>query len=247
VARVVLTQPQPRVELLAGALSERGHEVVCLSFTRVRPLEVHGLAARLALVDWVVAVSPAALERLATLLGGTWPAGPGLALIGPGSLRALEQTGMAVPPERLSYPELPPFDALALLRDGPLAKPAGKRVLIVRGEGGRDDWIGQLREAGAAIEVQALYEREPVPPDPRAVERVQSWLDEPARVYCLFTQTGTAALLSDLPAMDRLRSLDGPTVVLAIHQRIADAASVAGFPQVRLIDPGEEAVIRAIE
>ena len=246
-ARVVLTQPQPRVESLAGALSERGHDVACLSFTRVRPLEVHGLAARLASVDWVVAVSPAALERLAALLGDTWPAGPGLALIGPGSLRALKQTGMVVPPERLSHPVLPPFDACALLRSGPLANPAGKRVLIARGEGGRDDWIDQLREAGAAIEVLALYERDPVYPDPHAVERVRAWLAERARVYCLLTQTGTAARLSDLLTMDRLRAPDGPMVVLAIHQRIADAASGAGFPQVRLIDPGEEAVIRAIE
>ena len=246
-ARVVLTQPLPRVESLARALLERGHEVICLSFTRVRALQVDGLLERLARTDWVVAVSPAALERLAALLGNRWPAGPGLALIGPGSLRALEQSGMTVPADRLAVPSHPPFDASALLRAGPLAQPAGKRVLVARGEGGREDWIDQLRVAHAAVETLALYGREPVQPDPAALQRLQGWLEQPVEMFCVLTQTGSAALLSQSVGMQRVRTHHGSLVALAIHQRIADAATAAGFTRIRLIDPGEDALVAAIE
>ncbi len=246
-ARVVLTQPLPRVEPLARALVERGHEVLCLSFTRVLAREVDGLEDRLARTDWVVAVSPAALERLAALLGNRWPTGPGLALIGPGSLRALEQSGMAIPPDRLALPSRPPFDASALLRAGPLTQPAGKRVLVVRGDGGRDDWIDQLREAGAAVETLALYDREPIQPDPAALLRLRDWLVEPAKVFCVLTQTGTAARLTQAAGEQSIRPPFGSVVALAIHSRIAEAAAAVGFTRVRLIDPGEDALIAAIE
>lgn len=246
-ARVVLTQPLPRVAALERALAQRGHEVTRLTFTRIEARPMVGLAAQVAEVDWVVAVSPAALEALSLSLNGVWPPGPGLALVGPGSLLALERTGLQVPADRLTVPATAPFDAGAMLAAGPLATPDGYRVLVVRGDGGRDDWIDGLRARGAQVEVLSLYDRQPITPEPEARARLGQWLAESAPVYCVLTQSSAAVALAALPEAAPLREPTNPIVALAIHARIAEAARTAGFHRVQLIDPGENAIAAAIE
>ncbi|MBM3409875.1 MAG: hypothetical protein FJY25_21650 [Betaproteobacteria bacterium] len=247
-ARVVLTQPLPRVEALAGTLSAHGHDVATLAFTRVRSLRVELLEARIVAFDWVVAVSPAALDELAVALARRWPArGPGLALIGPGSVATLERLGWEVPPDRVLVPSGPPFDAAALLRTAPLSRPSSLRVLVVRGDTGREDWIEALRRDGALVDVMALYEREPVVPDSGALAQLGRWRSSPMPVFCLFTQAGSAAALCALPEAAGLVGVQGQGIALAIHGRIADAARAVGFHHVRLIEPGEEAILAALE
>lgn len=246
-ARVVLTQPLPRVETLASTLIAQGHDVVTLAFTRVRSLGIGPIGTQLAAFDWVVAVSPAAIEQLALVLSRRWPAGPGLALIGPGSAAALGRLGWEAPPERVLVPSGPPFDAAALLRTAPLSNPSGLRVLVVRGDTGREDWIEALRRDGARVDVMALYERESVAPDPVSLARLGHWLSGPAPVYCVFTQTGSAAALCALPEAAGLTGAQGQGIALVIHARIASAARAAGYHHVRLIGPGEEAILAALE
>ena len=246
-ARVVLTQPLPRVRALEQALVLRGHEVVRLTFTLIQARPMVGLAARLRAVDWVVAVSPAAVEALAKAVDDAWPEGPGLALVGPGSLKALQQTGLRVPATRLTYPAEAPFDAAAMLSAGPLASPSGCRVLVVRGDGGRDDWIDSLRARGAQVEVLSLYERRAIAPEPEACARFGRWVADSAPVYCVFTQSSAAAALAALPEAAHLHRENSPVMALAIHPRIAEAAKAAGFHRIQLIDPGENAIAAAIE
>ncbi len=246
-ARVVLTQPLPRVETLASTLVAQGHEVLTLAFTRVRSLGVGLLEARLAGFDWVVAISPAAIEELAVALSKRWPAGPGLALIGPGSVATLGRLGWEVPPDRVLAPAGPPFDAAALLRTAPLSRPSGLRVLVVRGDTGREDWIEALRRDGALVDVMALYERESVVPDSDSLEQLGSWLSSPTPVHCVFTQTGSVAALCALPEAAGLIDAQGQGIALVIHDRIAESARAAGFHHVRLIGPGEEAILAALE
>lgn len=246
-ARVVLTQPLPRVEALASTLSARGHDVVTLAFTRVRSLRVGFLEARIAAFDWVVAVSPAAVEELAVALSRRWPAGPGLALIGPGSVATLGRLGWEVPPDRVLAPSGPPFDAAALLRTAPLSRASGLRVLVVRGDTGREDWIEALRRDGALVDVLALYERESVVPDSDSRRQLGLWRSSPTPVFCVFTQAASAAALCALPEAAGLIGAQGQGIALAIHGRIAEAARAVGFPHVRLIEPGKEAILAALE
>ena len=246
-ARVVLTQPLPRVEALERALARRGHAVTRLAFTRIQARPTIELSAQVAEIDWVVAVSPAAVEALASALNHVWPPGPGLALVGPGSLLALEQTGMRVSADRITFPAAAPFDAGAMLAAGPLAMPAGRRLLVVRGEGGRDDWIDVLRARGAQVEVLSLYDRQRVVPEPEARARLGQWLAESAPVYCVLTQSSAAIALAALPEAERLREPANPLIALAIHARIAEVARTAGFHRIQLIDPGETAIAAAIE
>jgi uroporphyrinogen-III synthase len=248
VARVILTQPLPRVESVASALSARGHAVVALPFARIHPRDERERLVNLSRWDWVIAVSPAAVSLLGQALGGLWPEnGPYLGLIGPGSVAALESSGLSVPASRLVQPLGPPYDAGSLMCAAPFESLEERSVLVVRGEGGRDDWIDDLRSQGAQVEVLALYERVPIEPDGFARAELVASLTHGRPVYCVFTQASSVSALCSLSEARALIGSDGIGVALVIHERIADAARRAGFQSVRIIAPGQSAIAAAIE
>jgi uroporphyrinogen-III synthase len=141
----------------------------------------------------------------------------------------------------------PPFDAAALMRLAPFDQPRGLRVLVVRGETGRDDWIDDLRRAGAHVEIFALYRREAIEPADEVGQRVAHWLTEPMPVYCVVTQSETAERLRQRQQIADLGRAARRDVMLAIHPRIVQALEQAGFTQVRLVPPGQAALLAALE
>ncbi len=247
-ARVVLTQPLPRVEALAEMLAARGHDVLGMPFIRIAPLQQRALRDEIRRYRWVIPVSPAAVAQLAAALEGIWPSGAvGLGLIGPGSVRALEESGLPVPAGHVVVPVGPTYDAGALLQTAEFNAVQGASILVLRGEGGREDWIDTLRSRGAEVTVQALYERVEVQPEPAARDRLGRWLQEGLRVHCVFTQ---ASAVDNLCALNESGALVGPEglgTALVIHDRIADRARSAGFNQVITIAPGESAIAAALE
>ena len=246
-ARLVLTQPLPRVLRLARALESRGHEVLALPFARIRPLPLQGLDALLSGYDWVVAVSPASVEALGDALGGRWPEGPGLALIGPGSQRSVLESGLSVTPTRLRVSLEPPFDAQGLIRLAPFDRPQGLRILVARGEDGREDWIDTLRARGADVGLLPLYARDAHQPDPDVRERLAAWLRSDQDVFCLLTQASSVGHLLELQESGGLVGADRVGRALVIHPRIAEAARAAGFSRVDLIEPGAMSIAAALE
>ena len=249
-ARVILTQPQPRVQSIAAALRGRGHEAVEFSFTRIEFQPDAELAGRLQGFDWIIATSPAAIAALADSLPDGWPmtqGAPGLGLIGPGSLATLRQSGLDMQRFKVMTAQHPPFDAAALMRQAPFDQPRGLRVLVVRGNTGRDDWIHDLRRAGADVEVCALYKRQAVEPSAEARQQVLVWQRDPLPIYCVVTQSETAERLRVLPETAHLGLGARRDVMLTIHPRIAQALEQAGFAQVRVVAPGEAALVAALE
>lgn len=247
-ARLVLTQPLPRGLSLARSLESRGHEVLGLPFTRIQTLRVPDLANRLGACGCVVAVSPAAVEALAELVGEAWPKpGPAIGLIGPGSLAALQAGRLAAIEAPIIAPLAPPYDAQSLIAMPEFAPGRLRKVLVVRGDTGREDWIRSLRGRGTDVEVLALYTREPMEPALEDRQTLVSWLENDTPLYCLFTQTDAVRALCALPEASRLTRTTAPRIALTIHQRIAEAAREAGFSRVIVIDPGESSIAAAIE
>lgn len=249
-ARVILTQPQPRVQSIAAALRGRGHEAVEFSFTRIEFQPDAGLAGRLQGFDWIIATSPAAIAALADSLPHGWPVtprAPGLGLIGPGSLATLRQTGLDTQCFNVVTAQHHPFDAAALMRQAPFDQPRGLRVLVVRGDTGRDDWIHDLRRVGADVEVCAVYKRQAVEPAVESRQQVSVWQRDLLPIYCVVTQSETAERLRLLPETAHLGQGARRDVMLTIHPRIAQALEQAGFSRVRLVAPGQAALVAALE
>lgn len=273
-ARVVLTQPLPRVASLAARLSERGHEVLMLPFSRLVAAGEEGEATidttmrRLAAdeFDWVVFVSPASIAIAAPHLPKPWPARTGIAVVGPASRHALDDLGQALAGARIIAPEGPRYDADALVELPALQAPAGLRVLVLRGASGNDGWIERLRQRGAAVEVCALYRREAVEPPAQACAQLAAWL---AAVRS--GQTGSfpagpfpagpflagpfivVTLIETVQRLERCLAQEGrldqahAAPVLTIHPRIEQALRAAGWRDVRLLAPGQQTLAAALE
>jgi len=250
-ARVVLTQPWPRVRGIEQRLRELGHEPLALPMSRIVELAddpgVAGVAARLADFHWVIMVSPAAVAAAAHLTGGRWPEGTGVAVVGPGSLQAIAESGLKVAADRVLRPYGPHFDADALIDTPPLRAPRGLRVLVLRGHGGSEGWIARLRAAGAAVETCEIYRREPLEPDAAAWAALRALLGgQPAPVF-VFTQRDAVERVEALFERAGLTARAHEVPALAIHARIAAALQAHGWRDVRTIEPGDRALAAALE
>lgn len=249
--RIVLTQPAPRVERLARRLRALGHEVACLPARRLVPLgDTPGtctVPAALAGYDWVVFVSPGAIDVAVAALGADWPAGTGVAVIGPGSAEALADAGVSPAPGRLVMPASPPYDADALLRTPPFDQPAGLRVLVLRGEQGRTDWIDVLRTRGAHVDAVSIYRSEAAEPAADEVARLREWGRRGLEACWVFSTTDSVAACEALVRALGLQPWALRQRALCIHPRIGAAARAAGWSAVEPLAPGERALVAALE
>ncbi len=197
--------------------------------------------------DWAILVSPSAVRAAATL-APEWPAGTGVAVVGPGSRAAIVDAGFRQPPSRVLSPEAPPFDGEALAVLAPLDAPAGLRVLVLRGESGSDAWIEGLRARGAQVDVVAAYRHERVEPGADALDTLHAWLDDEGQpVRFVVTQTATVDRLDAVLAGADLQRQAKRTTAITIHERIASALRKAGWRDVRQVQPGDPALMLALE
>jgi uroporphyrinogen-III synthase len=143
--RVAVTQALPGAERMAGALRERGLDVVVCPLVRVEPFGGPPLAAHT--YDWVVVTSR---NAVAPLLGRTRGL-PRVAAIGPGTAEALREQGIE--------PDFVPRQATQEGLVAELPRPVG-RVLFAAAEGARDVLV---RELGA--DFVPLYRTVPLRPE----------------------------------------------------------------------------------
>ncbi|KAF1054624.1 MAG: Uroporphyrinogen-III synthase [Burkholderia gladioli] len=127
---------------------------------------------------------------------------------------------------------------------GPLA---GKRVLIVRGDGGREWLSTALRDAGTEVERVAAYRRIAPEPSIGAWERVRTLLAGAPHAWLVTSSEGVRNL-HELAA-DHLTSAETEALkrapVVTPHPRIADTARALGFDTITLSGAGDERIVRA--
>lgn len=164
---VLVTRPVHQAEPLCKRLEARGARPIRFPVLAIAPpADVESARERLArLADYhlVVFISVNAVEQAATLSGGL-PRGLRAAVVGRASARALRERGIG--------PVLQPeqgADSEALLALPELKALAGQRILIVRGEGGRELLADTLRARGAIVEYAEVYRRVRPDVDPEAL------------------------------------------------------------------------------
>ncbi|KVN28217.1 uroporphyrinogen-III synthase [Burkholderia pyrrocinia] len=258
----VLTRPDGQSAGLAAQLAEAGCDVLDFPLIDIAPLDDPAplAAAFAALADYalVIFVSPNAIDRALAQYGAIWPNALPVGVVGPGSVAALERHGIAAPAYRVIAPQAPDdgsapnYDSESLFACieaafGGAAALAGKRVLIVRGDGGREWLADRLREAGADVHLVAAYRR--VVPEPRigTWERVHSLLGGEPHAWLVTSSEGVRNLHELAHAHLTEAEIDAlkHAPLVTPHPRIEQTARALGFDRITLTGAGDERIVRA--
>ncbi len=248
---LLVTRPRQQCATWLARLAELGVDAAALPLIEILPARDAGPVAAawaaLPAADLAIFVSPNAVERFFARAGSArWPDNTLAACVGPGSAQALAEHG--VPGGLIVQPA---SDAASLDSEhlweqlSPMRTWAGARVLLLRGDGGREWLAERLAAAGASVEAVTVYHRT----GPRFSAAEQALLAaahaDPARFVWLFSSAEAVSHLQDVQGARGLQ-LAGQRAI-ATHPRIADAARGAGFAPVVLARPAPEAVTQALK
>ena len=217
---VVVTRPRRQAGPFIEHATRAGATCIALPAIDIEPVLLDA-AERQRLApdahDWTIYTSANAVDASLEQLGR--PARCRIAAVGRATSRALEAQGIAVH----AIPE-GRFDSEGLLALPAFAAPAGQRILILRGEGGRELLREALQARGATVTVGELYRRLHGEPAHATLEALASALSANPRalVVAVTSVEVLDGLLGLLPAAlaGRLRAQP----LLLPGERVADAA-----------------------
>jgi uroporphyrinogen-III synthase len=242
----LVTRPAAQAPAWVDRLRERGVDAHALPLIAIEPIADtaalrdawHLLPQR----DLAMFVSSNAVEGFFTARPAArhWPRGLRAAATGPGTVAALVAAG--VPAAQCIAPRAAPYDSSALWSELQGENWSGRSVLIVRGDGGRDEFAQALRAAGAKVAFAQAYARKaPVWSDGEQA-LAQAAVDAPRRhVWLLSSAEAIDHLVALLPGRDWKHA-----IAVASHPRIAQRARRAGFGHVLEAPPLVDAVASAL-
>jgi uroporphyrinogen-III synthase len=179
-----------------------------------------------------------------------WPVGVALAVVGEGSRLALAAHGVNASNASITSPgEHARSDSEHLLLALDLPALRGKRVLIVRGDGGRDFLADGLRAAGAQVDFVTAYRRA-VPALTPALRATLEQLLQHNNDWIITSSEALRGLLSLLSEMDEemvfVAKMKQQHLIVP-HARIAQSAAELGFARVTLTGSGDAGVLAALQ
>lgn len=157
--RVLVTRPRHQSAALAALIETHGGTAIRFPVIEILPArEPQAARAAMATLDdfsLAIFISPNAVEQGFALMKGV-PRRARIAAVGEGSAAALEQAGIR---NVLRPADGASSEALLALPDLGADAVAGSRVLIVRGEGGRQLLGDTLSKRGARVTYAEVYRR----------------------------------------------------------------------------------------
>ena len=202
--------------------------------------------------DVAIFVSPNAIECVMRLLNDSWQGATSqvvpVGVMGVGSQLALQNHGLgleAIPTPIYIPQDLNHADSEGLWKtlhqlnwDWP-----SKKVIIFKGDGGRD-WLAKtLKDAGANIELIDVYTRIPLSADDDAWKQVSAI--DLARSLWLLTSSEAVHHLGKV-MQDKFGKTLTPAVAICSHVNIANAAQEIGFEKIIQTGSGDDALIQAV-
>jgi len=197
--------------------------------------ELHEQISRLARFDLAIFISPNAVNYGITAIrvAGDIPSELKIATIGQGSAKVLRELGITsviAPTER--------FDSEGLLALPQLQDVAGWRVMIFRGDGGRELLGDTLKARGATVEYATCYQRSKPNQDAGAL------LATKPDAITVTSSEALGYLWQMLTDSDRAALRNTPLFVP--HARIAGLAREQGWLQVQVTASGDDGMLAAL-
>ena len=248
--RVLVTRPQPQADEWVQRLRAAGVDALALSLMQIQPVAddapLRDAWAALGQHQLVMFVSANAVQAFfaARHLQAAWPPGCWAGSTGPGTSAALRAHGVLQGCIREPAPDSPRLDTEALWQQQLQAHDwPGQRVLVVRGEGGRDWLADTLRAHGAQVDFLTAYRRAAPELDPAQQQWLAQAQAQPLGWCWLFSSSEAVANLALLaPGADWSQA-----PALATHPRIADTARRHGFAATQAVAPGFDTLLQALK
>jgi uroporphyrinogen-III synthase len=249
---VVITRPRQQAEPLARAVAALGRTPLILPLLDISPLADEA-PLRAALADLrryalVAFVSPNAVDAAFAHIAA-WPSEVALAVVGEGSRAALARHGIEGGRYRIHAPRDPArSDSEHLLQALDTDALRGRKVLVVRGETGREVLPDALRAAGALVETVAAYRRAVPALDAELAASLRALLAAPNDWIITSSEAlrGLAGLVAQLDGGASVAKLQQQHLIVP-HARIAETASALGFSAVTLTGSGDERLLAALQ
>jgi len=246
--RVLVTRPEHQAKQLAAAIHDAQGVAVLFPVLSIGAANSpHDAAAVLANlgeaegVDFLIFVSPNAVENALDFMPPQGrPARPTLVAIGQATAQTMESAGL---PVDLLPKSSHTSEGLLELKE--LQDVTGKRIIIVRGEGGRSLLGDTLRERGAEVAYAEVYARSL--PDV-ADDKFDRLCVDPGIDLCIATSNEALENLCSMAGEVGCIKLRG-LPLMVISERAADLATKLGFHNDIIVAEGgnEEALLNAID
>lgn len=257
---IVITRPSGQARHLSEALQfrlcnsgftpESTPKIISLPLLTIAPkgddLLVEQITTALKTADLAIFVSPNAIECTMRLLACSWqelsnkpvPIG----VMGGSSMAALKNHGIGLEskPAKVILPQKNThWDSEGLWAElqNLLWNWPAKKVIIFKGEGGRDWLADTLKNAGAQVEAFSVYARVPLDLNSSAWNEIHEM--EFAKSLWILTSSEAVRYLGQAQLPLALATAICP------HQNIADAAEQIGFGEVITCQSGDDALIAA--
>ena len=211
------------------------------------PADAKRLKELLLVSDLAVFVSPNAVECSMRLLRAEWPKSIPIAVVGGGSLEALSHHGITAESGYTIYAPSNPneWDSEGLWKILSQAQVSwtGKKVLFLKGIGGRA-WLGeQFLLQGAEIHSVSTYKRMPLASDSPAWLGLKKSL--PSDSVCVLTSSEAARHFAQFLKENSswAESWLNEAMMLCTHERIAQVCHELGFKNVDWCAPGDDQLL----
>jgi len=242
--RIVVTRPAGQADTLAGMIASRGGRALVFPVLEIRDVEdvrpLLGVIDRLDSFDLAIFISPNAVNKAMNLIQPrrAWPAALPAGAVGRESEKQLRRHGV----ERTIAPQ-GRSDSEALLALPELHAMAGKRVVIFRGDGGRELLGDTLTARGATVEYAECYRR--ARPAGDVTPLLTAWARGEIDAVTITSSEGLANLFDMVGKLGQqwLRR----TPLFVPHERIAGNARMLGLEKVILTEPGDAGLVAGLE
>lgn len=238
---ILVTRPRAQAAGLMDLIRAQGGDPILFPTIAITSVDdvarAAAVLARLADFNYVIFASANAVTFGLALAPSGWPRGVSAIAVGPATAKALETAGI---PGALAPGER--FDSEGVLEMELLRRPLGKRVMIVRGVGGRDVLARTLAERGALVEIAEVYARSNPRDDTRVL--VDQW--RAGRIHAVIC-TASEAVRNLHGSLAGNADLLERTPMFVPHPRIALAARALRLTDVIETATGDAAIVRAID
>ncbi|AZN37292.1 uroporphyrinogen-III synthase [Iodobacter ciconiae] len=238
--RLWVTRPSQQAADLVNLLHAAGAEVLPLPLLEIAPpadlAPLQFALANIGQFDLAVFISPSALDAVFARLPGPWPQNLPVAVVGPGSERRARALGV----QDIICPASQ-FDSEGLLQEARMQSLAGKKLVLFRGNGGRELLPSALQERGALLTLITAYQRQPPRFD---LDHLTSQLDRGCDGI-IISSSEAAQHLFQLAGGEALQALQS-RIYFVPHPRIAQTLIALGAKQIELTDAGDSGILHGI-